>query len=307
MRTDMRGILITNGFFWSTKFDELSDMLVASAAERGVSLKKMENTGLLVDTGLTAIPGFRGRPDFVILWDKDVLLGEFFERQGIPVFNSSKSIAICDDKRKTHLALMSHGLPMPRTIFAPMTYENIGFTDHAFLNRVADRLGFPLVAKEAFGSFGEQVHLVNNKTELYALFGKNAKGKQTGQPVITSNQLLFQEYISSSKGHDVRLQVVGGEVVAAMHRHSETDFRANVSSGASAYAYEPDDDEIWLARQAAYAVGADFCGVDLLFGEEGSLVCEVNSNAHFKNLYQVTGVNTADEIMNHIIRKCNKY
>ncbi|MBQ7200073.1 MAG: RimK family alpha-L-glutamate ligase, partial [Eubacterium sp.] len=97
----MRGVLITNGFFWSTKFDELADMLVYSAKERGVTLSKIENTGCLVDTGLDSFPGLRGRPDFVILWDKDVLLGEFFERQGIPVFNSSKTIAICDDKRKT--------------------------------------------------------------------------------------------------------------------------------------------------------------------------------------------------------------
>lgn len=302
----MRGVLITNGFFWSTKFDELADMLVRSANERGVDLTKMENSGCLVDTGLTTFPGLRGRPDFVILWDKDVMLAEFFEQQGVPVFNSSRTIALCDDKRKTHLALMSCGLPMPRTIFAPMTYDNIGFTDHVFLKRVSDRLGFPLVVKEAFGSFGKQVYLVNNKTELYSLFGLNAKGKKHGTPTLGSNQILFQEYIACSKGKDVRLQVVGSDVIGAMLRESQTDFRANVSSGGEAHAYEPDDDEIWLAKQAAHAVGADFAGVDLLFGEEGMLVCEVNSNAHFKSLLQATGVNTADEIMNHIIRICNR-
>ena len=302
----MRGVLITNGFFWSTKFDELADMLVYSAKERGVTLSKIENTGCLVDTGLDSFPGLRGRPDFVILWDKDVLLGEFFERQGIPVFNSSKTIAICDDKRKTHLCLMSHGLPMPRTIFAPMTYDNIGFTDHVFLNRVADRLGFPMVVKEAYGSFGAQVHLVKNKTGLYGLFGLNVKGKKTHESVLSSNQVLFQEFVACSKGRDVRLQVVGGDVIGAMLRQSKTDFRANVSSGGEASAYEPDDDEIWLARQAAHAVGADFAGVDLLFGEEGMLVCEINSNAHFKSLYQATGINTADEIINHIVRVCNR-
>ena len=302
----MQGVLITNGFFWSTKFDELADMFVRSANERGVDLVRMENTGCLVDTGLTTFPGMRGRPDFVLLWDKDVLLAEFFEKQGIRVFNSSRTIALCDDKRKTHLALMSHGLPMPRTIFSPMTYDNIGFTDHVFLNRVADRLGYPFVVKEAFGSFGEQVHLVSNRTELYKLFGLNTKGKKTGESVLSSNDILFQEYIKSSKGRDVRIQVVGGDVIGAMYRHSDKDFRANVTLGSEAQAYEPSDDEIWLARQAAYAVGADFAGVDLLFGEEGMLVCEINSNAHFKSLYKATGINTADEIINHIIRICNR-
>ena len=59
----MRGVLITNGFFWSTKFDELADMLVYSAKERGVTLSKIENTGCLVDTGLDSFPGLRGRPN----------------------------------------------------------------------------------------------------------------------------------------------------------------------------------------------------------------------------------------------------
>ena len=98
----MQGVLITNGFFWSTKFDELADMLVRSAKERGVYLTKMENSGCLVDTGLYAFPGFRGVPDFIIMWDKDILLADFFENQGIPVFNSSKAIALCDDKRKRY-------------------------------------------------------------------------------------------------------------------------------------------------------------------------------------------------------------
>ena len=100
------------------------------------------------------------------------------------------------------------------------------------------------------------------------------------------------------------MQVVGSDVIGAMFRSSDKDFRANVTIGGEMRPYEPDDDEVWLAKQAAHAVGADFAGVDLLFGDEGMLVCEVNSNAHFKSLLTATGINTADEIINHIIRCC---
>ena len=31
------------------------------------------------------------------------------------------------------------------------------------------------------------------------------------------------------------------------------------------------------------------------------MVCEVNSNAHFKNIFECTGVNVADEIMKYIM------
>ncbi|HKM00280.1 MAG TPA: hypothetical protein VJZ06_10255 [Mobilitalea sp.] len=41
----------------------------------------------------------------------------------------------------------------------------------------------------------------------------------------------------------------------------------------------------------------------MLFGEDDKLlVCEVNSNAHFKNIYDCSGVNAADAIISHIIK-----
>ena len=46
--------------------------------------------------------------------------------------------------------------------------------------------------------------------------------------------------------------------------------------------------------------GADFCGVDLLFGGAGPLVCEVNSNPNFKSSLDCTGVNMADKIVEYI-------
>ena len=41
----------------------------------------------------------------------------------------------------------------------------------------------------------------------------------------------------------------------------------------------------------------------MLFGKDGPLICEVNSNAHFKTTLDCTGVNMADAIMRDIKRK----
>lgn len=68
--------------------------------------------------------------------------------------------------------------------------------------------------------------------------------------------------------------------------------------------YEPEETACLLAVQACQAAGCDFAGVDLLFQEDGFLVCEVNSNAHFKNLYDCTGIDTADYIMEYISSRC---
>lgn len=282
----MTGWLIVNGFLHSDKFDELTELFVQAARETGIALSVKSNTELLVDTGRI----WRDRPEFVIFWDKDLLLARILEQQGIRLYNSSQTIAICDDKRETHVVLQKEGIPMPRTIMAPMTYEGIGFTSLDFLTEIEIRLGFPLIIKEAFGSFGEQIYLARDHKELLSLVSH-----------CKTEKLLFQEYIEQSHGRDLRLQVVGDQVVAAMLRCSENDFRANITAGGRMEAYTPYEEEMGLALRAAQAVGADFAGVDLLFGPQGPLVCEVNSNAHFKNLLDCTGVNTAKEILQYIL------
>ena len=49
-----------------------------------------------------------------------------------------------------------------------------------------------------------------------------------------------------------------------------------------------------LPLNAGYILGVDFAGVDLLFGEDGPLLGEVNSNSHLLNIFHCTGINIAD-------------
>lgn len=296
--------LVVNEFLNSSKFNEIHEWLVEAAKKQDIELLLKSNAQLLIDlksAGACEGDGklergldLQSAPFFVLFWDKDVRLASYLEDLGYPVFNSSTAIAACDDKALTHLTLMKAGIPMPRTIIAPMTFQNIGYTNYDFLKEVSDRLGFPLVVKECFGSFGQQVYLAKNYEELQGLVEK-----------IGPKPMLFQEFIGSSAGRDVRLQVVGEKVIAAMYRYSENgDFRANLTIGGRMKPYEPSQEQCELAVRCCKLLGLDYGGVDLLFGEKDeTLVCEVNSNAHFKNIYDCTGVNAADAIIEHILKK----
>ena len=114
---------------------------------------------------------------------------------------------------------------------------------------------------------------------------------------------IFQRFIEEADGRDVRLQVVGDQVVAAMERKAKPgDFRANITNGGSMRPYVPSKEEQNIAVQCCKILQVEFAGVDLLFDKDGKyLVCEVNSNAHFKNIYDCTGVNTANYIMERIV------
>ena len=289
---EIHGWLVINQFLHAEKYSELYQWFQDASELHSIKLTVKTNAELLVKD-LERMKE-EEQVDFVLFWDKDIRLAQRLENLNLPVFNNSKAIEMCDDKSYTFLQLSKYKLPVPKTILSPKTYENVGYNDFEFLDTVVERLGLPLVVKECFGSFGWQVYLAKTKEELIQLLEETAP-----------KPLIFQEFISSSFGRDMRIQVVGGEVVASMLRFSGSeDFRANLSIGGKMQGYEPSSDENALAISCCKALNLDFGGVDLLFGPNGSpIVCEVNSNAHFRNIYDCTKVNVADCILGYIKEK----
>lgn len=305
-----KGLLITNRFLRNNKFVEHYEWLSAAAYARGITLDLWDNAFLPIWYGEQLYHNLTEQLQpyqFILYWDKDVRLGRYLmlacEDLQIPVYNSVEAMAACDDKSETYRILQAWNeqdihtqeqISLLPTIVAPMTYAGIGYTNLDFLQEVIHRLQFPMVIKECFGSFGQQVYLISEETSL-----REWSMKLAGTP------FLYQKYLQASHGHDVRLQVVGDQVVAGMHRFSVNgDFRANLTNGGQMERYAPSERECVLAVRAVQALGLDYAGVDLLFSEgphaEADVVCEVNSNAHFRNIAECTGVNVAEKIMEYI-------
>ena len=287
----MRGWLIVNGFLKTQKFERLYTLLQNAAQKRKITLEIRTGDTLLGE--LQADKNVVNLPDFVIFWDKDVYLAKRLTELKVPLFNGVTAVEICDNKILTVLALLKNGVKTPKTVVAPKTFEGVGYTDLAFLTNAEKTLGYPMVIKEAYGSFGLQVYLAENR---------NAAEKIVRR--IGYKDFLMQELIAQSRGKDVRANVVGGQVVCAMLRENEADFRSNVTNGGKASAYTLTKEQERTAVQAAKAVGADFAGVDILFGKEGEpIVCEVNSNPHFESTLKATGVDLSEHIIDYIIKR----
>lgn len=282
-----KGYIIINGFLREEKFFSLYSALKQSADRAGLQLELKTNIELMCDIASGKTVANEALPPFAIFWDKDVRLAKTLEAAGMKLFNSADAIELCDDKSLTHIALMNR-VPQPKTVLIPLTFPRVGYTDCAFLEKIANYLGFPLVIKQCFGSFGAGVYLARNMDEAKAALMKTAGGAA-----------IAQQYIASSFARDIRAYVVGDKVAAAMLRHNESgDFRANVAQGGKADAYTLSEAQAALAVKTAQILGCTFAGVDLLFGENGEMtVCEVNSNAHFAGISAATGVNIADKIM----------
>ena len=281
--------VIYNGSLISDKFADQA-RLVAEAAERaGVRAEIRKNYEVMMDLQR----GIGAPPSFVVFLDKDILLATWLKASGIPVFNDPEVIETCDNKAKQYIRLAQSGIPMPRTVIAPKVYPNFSIAGTGYFERVLADFGLPMIIKEGHGSFGAKVYLIETEE---AFFEKVES--------LRGVDFVFQEFIASSRGRDIRVNTVGNRTVAAMYRHSETDFRANITNGGVAEPVELSDEQRQIALDAARAVGAEFAGVDLLFGPGGRpLVCEVNAAAHIRNIYNVTGINVADAMIEYILEK----
>lgn len=288
----MKGWLVVNAYIKTEKFRDLFAMIIRAGKRHHcqVEIHTNEEVWKLLIKHNYDIKKELEDVEFILFWDKDLLLATALEQQKIRLFNSAKSIALCDDKAQTQLALLNKGIRMPKTIFQPKAFPSAktAYLDY-YLEQV-NLIGYPCVLKESFGSFGQQVYLPGNPEELVQCIRS-----------IYPRPFLVQEYIASSKGRDIRVQVTGTEVVAAMYRYNENDFRANVTNGGNMLPYEVNEKERKMALKVCRELELDFGGIDLLFGENDEPVfCEANSNAHFKNLYDCTGIDAGDFIFEHI-------
>lgn len=155
---------------------------------------------------------------------------------------------------------------------------------------VAENLGVPFVMKGLESSMGAEIYLIHDKHEF----------SETLQKYAPEKEWMFEEYISTSYGRDMRLFSVRGKVIAAMERHSEGDFRANVALGASVRPLEITDTFTKAAEDIYQQTKLDFVGIDLLYGEDKSYFCEINVMPGIEGMEQATGVNVAGVIMETI-------
>lgn len=215
-----------------------------------------------------------------------------FERLGVLIYNNAETIEMVRDKLHTHQVLAESGLPTPDTMLAKFPVD---------IDLIESTIGFPVVVKTLNGALGLGVFLIENQKafkELMDLIGQT-------NPNI---QLIFQKFVAASKGRDLRLFTVDGEVIACMERRAkEGDFKANYSMGGSVHHFDADEEAADLAKRTVKALNIQIGGIDLLFKEGGGYtICEANTFPGFKGLEKASGVNVAGTILQSMQKKLSE-
>lgn len=174
--------------------------------------------------------------------------------------------------------------------------ESEGFEKPAYIlgnrqtpfNELESLLGKPFVAKGLENSMGREVYLIGSP-EDYAQLTEDL-GKEW----------LFERFIESSCGRDLRLFSIRGQAVACMMRKSNGDFRANVALGATTTPVEIDSTLRQIADDLWQQTHLDFIGIDLLFGETSYYFCEINVMPGLEGIESTSHVNIAQKIISTI-------
>lgn len=210
-----------------------------------------------------------------------------FEQMG--VFNLNPAIAIARSRDKLHSMqiLSRHNMGLPLTAFVRRRDDVL-----PAIERVG---GAPVIIKLLEGTQGVGVILADTVKIAQAII-------ETLQS--TRQNVLIQKFVKESKGRDIRALVVGDRVVAAMRRTAKGDeFRSNVHRGGSAQVVKLDADYEATAVRAAQILGLRVAGVDMLEGEDGPQIMEVNSSPGLQGIETASGVDVAGAIIEEVENK----
>lgn len=132
-----------------------------------------------------------------------------------------------------------------------------------------DRL--PMVVKPRDGKGGHEVRLI--------LDGE-----------IPQDVNLVHQKPASDLGRDLRVWLIGGQIIASILRESKTDFRSNFCLGGAALPYQLSDEEKALVMHIAGLVEYDYIGIDFVFNNGKIVFNEIEDSVGARMVYTLTDI-----------------
>lgn len=207
-----------------------------------------------------------------------------FEQMGSYCVNTASAILASRDKLAALQTLSRHDLGIAHTAFVRSPKD--------ILHAIHSMGGAPVVIKLLSGTQGIGVILAESNKVAEAIIETLSSVKQ---------DVLVQNFVSESKGRDIRAFVIGDKVVAAMRRTAAgQEFRSNVHRGGTTQVVQLDPEYERTAVRAAQILNLNMAGVDMLEGKDGPVIMEVNSSPGLEGIEAATGMDIAGELIRYM-------
>lgn len=230
-----------------------------------------------------------GLPDFAICRAMYPLLTRQLELMGIKVFNNSFISEICNDKARTYQYLAKTGIDMVDSSF----YKSFQ------LDEIISDIDGVRVLKAVDGHGGSQVFLIDksNTTDK----NKTEAGIAEARKALAGSDLVMQPRVGH-KNQDLRVYVIGKEIVAAVLRTSREGFRANFSLGGNAALYKLNNDQKALVERITDMFDFGLVGIDFIVADDGRLIFnEIEDVVGSRMLYACSDINIVERYLKYIL------
>jgi ribosomal protein S6--L-glutamate ligase len=209
------------------------------------------------------------------------------EKTYMPIAPNTFSVG--HNKLLTHLLLAEHEIPMPLTYVSSSSEGT---------KQILSKVDYPIVIKFPHGTQGRGVMFADS-------FG--SASSMLDALMVLRQPVIIQQYIETG-GKDIRVIVVGDEVVAAMQRQANSvEKRANIHAGGSGKPIRIDDETKALAVKVAKIIQADICAIDILPSKSGPLVIEVNLSPGLQGITLATGIPVADKLAKFLYEETKRF
>ncbi len=262
-----------NGYIYYSKFDaernkSFIEELISEAAAKNIELK------LLLKGEIPSKSA-----DFIIFRDRDSVQASTWESTGFRLFNRAEVNRIANNKLTTFQLSSVLGVPAVPT--------------RKFKN-ASDITTFPSVLKTVDGHGGNEVVLCSSKEVARHFTAKHHE-----------HELIVQPFIETG-AQDVRVFMMGSEVLGAVKRTGNGSFKSNYTLGGSAEKYKLTEWQEKVACKIAKALKSDYIGIDFLLLHDGSwLLNEIEDPVGARSFYATHELSIAKKLIEHIHRKLN--
>ena len=207
-------------------------------------------------------------PAFAVNRSRDWKVAEKLENLDIKVFNSSKVTRIANDKTETYKFLEGI-VPFMEVESKEEKIEGL---------KVNKQLNYPYVIKSNSGHGGSEIFLVNNFEE-----------EKRAISLLRDNSYLRQ-HCCSDVGRDIRVYILGNNIVKTMLRTSEESFKSNYSLGGAAEEYKLNSKEKEMVGKILEKIPMDYGGIDFIFHRGRAVFNEIEDAVGARMLYQIAKI-----------------
>ncbi|MBN2794960.1 MAG: ATP-grasp domain-containing protein [Clostridia bacterium] len=207
-------------------------------------------------------------PDFVINRSREPEISRFYAENNVPVFNSLEVTQITNDKWATYLHFKDH---------VKMLQTEVYHKDFKL----------PAIVKHRFGHGGTDVHWINDFDHSF------------------DHQYIIQD-IAPVIGKDLRVYILGNQILDCVLRTSDSDFKSNYSLGGQIQRYELSKAEKDVVYSILEIMPIDYGGIDFLFDENQQLILnEIEDAVGARMLYNLSNYNIVSLYLSYIRERLN--